>query len=86
MTGQQTISVRSVRRERTADLELLVAEALADLLASPAPDSSLALDDCAEKIVKFFAMSSEQRRGLCERLAQVRLLARVPPRQFEGRP
>lgn len=73
-------------RDRRNDFEMLVLEALADLVASPTPRSPIALDECAQKITRLVDLSSEQRRGLCERLAQVRLLARAPQRQSGGRP
>jgi hypothetical protein len=71
-------------RDRRNDFELLVLEALADLVASPMPRDPVALDDCAQKITALVELSSDQRRGLCGRLAQVRILARGPPRQSEA--
>lgn len=81
-----SVGLSKAPRDRRNDFELLVLEALADLVASPTPRSSLALDECAQKITALIELSRDQRRALCERLAQVRLFARAPQQQAGGRP
>jgi hypothetical protein len=52
--------------ERERDFELLVLDALADLLASKKSLRTMAMDECAAKIVALARTSSAQRRRLCE--------------------
>lgn len=81
-----SVGLSKAPRDRRNDFEILVLEALADLVASPSPRSAVVLDEYARKITSLVELSSDQRRGLCERLAQVRLLSRGRQRQSGGRP
>ncbi len=63
--------------ERAHDFEVLVLEAIADLLAAPIDPNTL--DECAEKIASaFLELSLEQISGLRERLGEVRRRCRPP--------
>ena len=60
--------------ERARDFEIVVLEAIGDLLAGPIDANRL--DACGEKIVAaFFDLNAEQLRGLRERLADIRRLS-----------
>lgn len=74
MTPSAVANSRRCRRcERARDFEIVVLEAIADLIAAPV--STITLDDCAEKIAHgFVALNSEQLRQLRERLGEVRRL------------
>lgn len=62
--------------DRRADFELLVLDAIAELVRSPSRSRPLAMDNCAAKIMSFIDMSAAQRRERLERIAKVRMLER----------
>lgn len=85
MDDAEATALHRRRIERTLDLEVLVLEALADLVTAPRSTQPEAMDDCAARIVGFVELAGVQRRGLCERLAEVRRFARVPQQQHGER-
>jgi hypothetical protein len=71
------------RCEAARDFEILILEALGDLVASPI--TPLALDECADKILSsLIDLGAEQRRELCVRLGDVR--RRTVHSMTRGRP
>ena len=64
------------RCDRRNDFELLVLDTIGELVRSPSPSSSIAMDNCAAKIMSFIEMSAVQRRERLERVAELRMRER----------